>query len=96
MEKQSIFDLESVTLEYPETVTKLSKLNIITQKPNKIRIYTESKASDHALQLDIVKTYFLPKNSSQSYEIKISSSEKYDEQLNLARSSIKNKFFDLI
>ena len=47
MEKQNTFDLESVTLEYPETVTKLSKPEIISQKPNKIEIYTESKAADY-------------------------------------------------
>ena len=36
----------------------------------------------------------LPKKCSQRYEIKIVSSKKCDEQLNLARP-IKNKFFEI-
>ena len=42
-----------------------------------------------------IKKYIIPKNCSQCYEIKISNSGKYDEQINLTISSIKNKLFEI-
>ena len=42
----------------------------------------------------IVKRHVFPKKSSQHHEIKILNSKRYDEQLNLAISSIKNKLFE--
>ena len=57
--------MESVSIEHPNTVTKLSRPikqpKIITQQPNKIKVYTESKAADCALQLDLIKINFLLK-----------------------------------
>lgn len=46
------------------------------------------------LQLDLIKKHILPKTCSQHYEIKIVNSKKCDEQLNLAKSFIKNKLFE--
>ena len=86
------FDIESVTIGHPKTVTKLSKPikqpKIITQQPNKIKLYTESK-------LDLIKRHFLSKKCSQRYEIETVNFKNYDEQLNLTRSSIKNKLFEI-
>ena len=48
-EKPDIFDIESITIEHPKIVIKLSKSKIITQKLNKIKTYTESKAADLTL-----------------------------------------------
>ena len=45
--------------------------------------------------MDNIKKYIIPKNCSQCYEIKISNSGKYDEQINLTISSIKNKLFEI-
>ena len=45
------------------------------------------------LQLDIIKRYIFLKKCSQRCEIKILNSKMYDKQLNLTRSSIKNKIF---
>ena len=45
---------------------------------NNQTIYTESKAVDCMLQLDVIKRYTLPKNCSHRYEIKIVNSKKYD------------------
>ena len=43
VEKPNIFEIKSVTIEHLTIVTKLSKpikqQNIITQQPNKIKIY---------------------------------------------------------
>ena len=54
--------MESVSIEHPKTVTKLSKPikqpKIITQQPNKIKVYTEWKAADCALQLNLIKINF--------------------------------------
>ena len=55
-EKPNIFDIESVTIEHWKTVTKLPKPKIITQLPNKIKTYIESKVADCTLQSDIIKT----------------------------------------
>ena len=53
IENPNIFDLESFTTEHPKTNTNLSKpINqpkIITQQPNKINVYTESKADDRMI-----------------------------------------------
>ena len=59
-----------------------------------MKVYIEPKATDSMLQLDIIKKHILPKKFSQRYEIKFLHSNKYDEQLNLTRSSIKNKLFE--
>ena len=48
-ENLDIFDIEYITIEHPKIVIKISKPKIITQKPNKIKTYTESKAADHTL-----------------------------------------------
>ena len=45
--------------------------------------------------IDIIKNHTLAKKCSQHYEIKILNSKKYDEQVNLTRSSIKNKLFKI-
>ena len=87
-EKPNIFDIESVTIEHWKTVTKLPKPKIITQLPNKIKTYIESKVADCTLQSDIIKTVFL---YNAYYIMKLSNSKKYDEQLNLTRSSVKKK-----
>ena len=60
-----------------------------------MNIYTKSKAADHTLQLDLIKRNILPKKCSQCDETKILTSKKYDEQLNLTRSSIQNKLFEI-
>ena len=49
VEKKFFFDIKSGNIEHPETVTKLSKPKDITQKLNKIKIYTESKAANRTL-----------------------------------------------
>ena len=67
----------------------------ITQQPNKTNLYTGSKTVDGTLQLDVIKRNNLPKNCSQCYETKILDSNKYDEQLNLTRSSIKIELFEI-
>ena len=95
MEKPNIFVIESFTIKPPKTVTKLSNLKIITQKPSKIKSYTESKAADCGLQLDIIKKHILPKKCSQRYKTKILYSKMYDEQLNLARLSFKKKLCEI-
>ena len=41
--------------------------------------YTESKASDRTLQLDIIKRHILPEKCSQRYKTKLVNSKKYDE-----------------
>ena len=93
VQKPNIFGIELVIIEHPKTTIKLSKSKkgskIITQQPRKIKFYTDSKAADCTLQLDILR--YLRKKYSKLYEIKILSSKMYDEQLNLARSSIRNK-----
>ena len=81
--------MKSVNKEHRKTITKLSKAT--TNQPNNLKIYTESKAANQTLQLDIIKRHILPKKCSQDYEIKILNSEKHDEQLNLTRSSIKKR-----
>ena len=50
----------------------------------------------HTLQLHLIKKYILPKKCLQHYEIKTENSKKYDEQINLTRSFIKNKLFEKI
>ena len=42
-----------------------------------------------------MKRNILPKKCSQLHEIKIVNSKNYDEELNLTRSSIKNKLFEI-
>ena len=54
-----------------------------------------SKAADRTLQLDITKKHTLSNKCSQRCEIKILNPKSYDEQLNLTRSSIKNKSFEI-
>ena len=53
LEKPNILDIESNTMQQPKSVTKLLKPmkqpKIITQKPNKINVYTDSKAADCTL-----------------------------------------------
>ena len=70
VEKSNILDIESVTIEHPKTVTKLSKPKIITQQPNKIKIFTKSEATDLTLQLDIIKRHILPKNVQNVMKLK--------------------------
>ena len=95
VEKPNIHNIESVTIEHQKTVTKsiksIKQPKVIIQEPNKIKFYAESKPADHMLRLDLIKRYILPKKCSQQFEIKIVNSKKYDEQLNLARSPVKNK-----
>ena len=65
LEKANIFDIESVTIEYPVTVTEISKPikqpEFITQQSSKGKVCTETKAVDWLLQLDLIKKYILPK-----------------------------------
>ena len=69
---------------------------IITQQPKKIKNYKESKAADCTLQLDTINRHILLKQRSQCNGIKILNSKKYDTSLlNLTRSSIKNKLFEI-
>lgn len=42
---------------------------IVTQKPDQTKTYTEPKASDHALQLDSIKWPILLKKALKSYKI---------------------------
>ena len=66
IEKPNIFDIESVTIKHWKLFTRLYKPikqpKIISQKPNKINVYTESKAVDHTLKLELIKRHILPKN----------------------------------
>ena len=83
-------------MERPNLFAKLSKpikqLNIIPQQPNKINVYTKSKALHRTmLQLD---QHILPKIFLQQNGTKIVISKTYDEQNNPTKSSIKNKLFD--
>ena len=100
VEKTNTFDIESVTIEHPNAAAKLSKPikqpKIINQQPNKIKVCLESKTADRTLQLDLVERYVPPRKCSQSHKIKIVNSTKYDEQLKLTRSSIKNELFEII
>ena len=68
-------------MEELETVEKLnifgiSKPKIMTEKPNKISIYTESRTANRTLQLYIIKRHNLPNKWSQRHEIKILNSKK--------------------
>ena len=58
-------------IKHPKTVTKLSKPIkqpiIITQQPNKIKVYTESKAADRMLQL----RHILTKNAHDVIQLKL-------------------------
>ena len=47
------------------------------------------------LLLDFNKRYILPKIFSQHFEINVENFKKYDEQLNLTRSSIKNRSLEI-
>ena len=47
------------------------------------------------LQLDLIKIYILPRICSQHCKIEIVNFKKYDEQLNLTWSSIKDKLFKI-
>ena len=96
VKKKKKFGIKSITIEHPKTVTKLLKLRIqqiLITHPNKIKVYADSKEADRTLQLDLIKKHNLPKKCFQQYEIKITVSKKHDEQLNLTRSSNKNKLF---
>ena len=72
--------MESVTTEDPKTVTKLSKLikqpDINNQQPNKIKYYTESEATDHTLQLGLIKSIFFQRKCSRQHETKTANSKK--------------------
>ena len=48
----------------------------MTEKPNKISIYTESRTANRTLQLYIIKRHNLPSKWSQRHEIKILNSKK--------------------
>ena len=39
--------------------------------------------------------HIIPKKVLQRYEIRVLNSKKYDEQINLATTSIKNKLFEM-
>ena len=60
--KTNIFDIKSVNVEHPKTVTKLSKvtkqLRIITQNPNKIKVYAGRKATDGILEVNSTRHIF--------------------------------------
>ena len=60
-----------------------------------MNIYTKPKVTDHILQLDLIKRNIFLKKCSQCDETKILTSKNYDEQLNLTRSSIQNKLFEI-
>ena len=62
------------------------------KQPNKIKVYTDSKADDCTIHSGVIKRHILPKKCSQRYEIKIINSKKDDEQCKLTRSSIKKKY----
>lgn len=62
---------------------------IIIQQPKK------SKAADRTLQLDLIERHVLHKIFSQRHKIKTKNSKKYNDQINLARSSIKNNLFEI-
>ena len=100
VENPNIFYGVSVTIEHPQTTIKLSKprkhSKIITGKRKyKIKDYRQTK-SDCKQQLELIRRHNnLPKNCSQLYGIKILYSKQYDEQLNLTRSHIKNKLFEI-
>ena len=59
------------------------------KQPNKIKVYTDSKADDCTIHFDVIKRHMLPKKCSQ---IKIINSKKDDEQYKLTRSSIKKNY----
>ena len=39
--------------------------------------------------------HIIPKKGSQRYEIKVLNSKKYDEEINLVTTSIKNKLLEM-
>lgn len=39
--------------------------------------------------------HIIPKKGSQRYEIRVLNSKKHDEQINLAKTSIKNKLLEM-
>ena len=60
-------------MEYPKHVTKLSKpikQLKINYKPNKIKVYAESKPADRTLWLDLIKRHILPKIAHNAMELK--------------------------
>ena len=100
VEDPNIFYIESVTIEHPETNTKLSRSienpNIITQQQQKkTKVSTEVKSADHILQLYIIKKHILHKKCLQHFEMKTLNSKKHNEQLKLMKYSIKNKFIEI-
>ena len=105
VEEPNNIDIESVTKEHPKTTTKLSKSikqsQTITQQSKTIKKYIikeyrESKAIDYHLKLEILRRHNnLPQNCSQFYEIKILGFKEVDGQLELKRSCIKNKLFEI-
>ena len=79
-------------IKHRKTVTKLSKPIkqpiIITQQPNKIKVYTESKAADGMLQL----RHILTKNAHNIIQLKL---EILKSMMGSLRTSIKNKLFEI-
>ena len=73
-------------VEHPKTAPKISKAKIITQKLNKTKFYTESKATDCTLLVDIIKRYSLFKNFHNIMKL------KDDESLDLTIYYIKRDY----
>ena len=99
VENPNIFDEVSVTIEHPWTATKLARprkhSKIITGKL-KYKIKDRQTKSDCKQQLELIRRHNnLLKNCSQLYGIKTLHSKPHDEQLNLTRSCIKNKLFEI-
>ena len=64
----------------------------MTQQPKTPKSYTESKAIDCTLQLDIIKKLFFLKNVHNVMKFKILNFKNYDEQFNIPSFSIKKIF----
>ena len=65
VEKRTIFDIKSDTIEHPKTATKLSnpikQPNVITQQPNVV---------DRKLLLNIIKRHIFPQNIHKVMKLK--------------------------
>ena len=90
--KETNFFGMSVVIEHIKTVTILSN-PLKQKKPNKKKTYTESKAVDFTLQLDLIKRHILPKNVHNIMKLKLRYFKSIINSLNLQGLLLKMSYF---
>ena len=87
--------MESFTIENPRTANPKKTQKLLLKNQIKLTFIQDQKPLMVRYNQMLLKEIIFQKNCSQCYETKILDSIKYDEQLDLTRSSIKIELFEI-